>query len=340
MNVRTAVVALLVASFTLIWLLFAWTDTIRPTPAPLTANPPPGSVDTPLRAGEPLRPLPPLPPLDAAKLALGKQLFFDTRLSGDNTISCASCHILEQGGVDGRPVSLGVNGALGEVNAPSVLSAANNFRQFWDGRAATLEEQAAGPVTNPREMAATWPQVIERLSNDPNTWSSFQKIYGDGVTRQNVTNAIAEFERSLPRPSRFDRWLEGDHNAITADEQNGYQLFKKHGCVGCHQGVNVGGNLYQRFGVMSDYFSSRPNRTRADLGRYNQTGRDEDRHVFKVPSLRNVALTAPYFHDASTTTLEDAVRTMGRLQLGIELPRQDIELIVKFLHSLTAEPRQ
>lgn len=291
------------------------------------------------RAGEPIHPLPENWSLDPDKVALGRQLFHDPRLSADGSITCASCHDLARGGADGRTVSIGVGGALGEVNAPSVITAALNFRQFWDGRAATLEEQAGGPIQNPKEMAASWPLVVGRLDADPETRKAFRRIYPDGVTPANIAGAIAEFERSLVQPSRFDRWLRGDHNAITADEQAGYQLFKKHGCIGCHQGANVGGNLFQRFGIMSHYFNSKGQVTPADRGRYNVTGRDEDLHLFKVPSLRNVALTAPYFHDGSAERLEDAVAIMGRYQLGINLPARDIGLIVTFLRSLNSEVR-
>lgn len=286
---------------------------------------------------EPLRALPPPPRLDAAKVALGRQLFHDPRLSGDDSIACFNCHDLGRGGVDGLPRSIGVGGAVGGINAPSVLMAANNFRQFWDGRAATLEEQAAGPVTNPLEMASTWPQVLAKLNADAELKKAFVRLYPEGLTPATVVAAIAEFERSLPRPSRFDRWLNGDERAISGDELSGYRVFKRHGCTSCHQGVNVGGNLYQRFGVMANYFATKKDVTPADLGRYNVTHRDEDRHIFKVPSLRNVALTAPYFHDASAATLEEAVRIMGRYQLGVDLPRQDVALIVAFLKSLTSE---
>jgi len=338
MNPRAAILALLTACLGLGWLLMSWTDMKRGT-HPSSGN---ASIATeeqpqPVRNNEPLAPLPPATRLDPDKVALGRQLFHDTRLSADQSLSCASCHQLDQGGADGRRVSIGVNGALGEINAPSVLTAALNFRQFWDGRAATLEEQAAGPITNPKEMAASWPLVMSRLRNDLALKSKFDQLYPDGLSPKNITRAIAEFERSLPQPSRFDRWMRGEHNAISSDEQNGYQLFKKHGCIGCHQGVNVGGNLFQRFGIMTDYFADKTAITHADLGRYNLTGREEDRHVFKVPSLRNVALTAPYFHDASTSSLHEAVAIMGRYQLGVELPARDIALIAEFLNTLTGE---
>lgn len=298
-----------------------------------------------MRPGEPLQPLASnLFRLDPAKVALGRQLFHDSRLSKDGSLSCASCHDLKRGGVDGRVHSLGVAGAEGVINAPTVLNAALNFRQFWDGRAATLEAQAAGPVTNPLEMATTWPAVIDRLKADPVMQTQFSGLYPDGLTETNVRHAIAEFERSLLTPSRFDRWLQGDELALNAEEKQGYQLFKKHGCVACHQGMNIGGNLYQRFGIIGDYFAERPAARRTagnpDLGRFNQTGQQEDRHVFKVPGLRNVALTAPYFHDGSAATLEQAVSVMGFYQLGLTLPNEDVRQIVAFLNSLTGEVPQ
>ncbi len=292
------------------------------------------------RPDEPISPLPdPIQSLrlDPQVVELGHRLFNDVRLSLDNSLSCASCHPLDKGGADGLPFSVGVGGAVGGINAPSVLTAALNFRQFWDGRAATLEEQAGGPILNPIEMASNWPLVIERLGADAEIKLLFEQLYPSGLTPANIRSAIADFERSLPRSSRFDRWLKGDDGAISAAELTGYRLFKRHGCSACHQGVNVGGNLYQRFGIMEDYFASKTTITEADLGRYNVTRNDEDRHLFKVPSLRNIALTAPYFHDASTPSLEQAVAIMGRYQLGVALPDADVALIAAFLKSLTAE---
>jgi cytochrome c peroxidase len=292
------------------------------------------------RPDEPITPLPDIaqsPRLNPQVVELGRRLFHDKRLSVDNSLSCASCHPLDRGGVDGLPRSVGVGGVEGGINAPSVLTAALNFRQFWDGRAGTLEEQAGGPVLNPIEMAANWPLVLGKLRADAEIKRLFEQLYPSGLTPENIRSAIADFERSLPKPSRFDRWLKGDDSAISATELAGYRLFKRHGCSACHQGVNVGGNLYQRFGIMEDYFASKATITEADLGRYNVTRNDEDRHLFKVPSLRNVALTAPYFHDASTPSLEQAVAIMGRYQLGVALPQTDVALIVAFLNSLTAE---
>ena len=317
-------------------LVFGWVQ-IVPEPPPDQVKVFLPSAAAPYRPGEPISPLPEGHQLDFRVVDLGRRLFHDKRLSGDNTVSCATCHPLEKGGADGLSRSVGVGGALGSINAPSVLTAAFNFRQFWDGRAGSLEEQAGGPVLNPMEMASNWPQVIERLGADAEIKHLFKQLYPSGLTPENIRSALADFERSLPQPSRFDRWLKGDDSAITAAELEGYRLFKHHGCAACHQGVNIGGNLYQRFGIMEDYFSSRAQITEADLGRYNVTRNEEDRHLFKVPSLRNVALTAPYFHDASTSSLEKAVAVMGRYQLGVALPNSDVVLITGFLKSLTAE---
>ncbi len=286
-------------------------------------------------ASEPIEPLPLQVELDPAKVALGKLLFHDPRLSRDDSISCASCHRLDHGGADNAPVSTGVDGAKGPINAPTVLNSGFNFRQFWDGRAASLEDQAAGPVHNPIEMGSNWEQVLEKLARDASLTAQAAEVYADGLNGANIVDAIATFERSLITPSRFDRYLRGERSAISTDEQRGYQLFKDYGCIACHQGINVGGNMYQVFGVMGNYFDKRGGATKADLGRYNVTGLESDRHVFKVPSLRNVALTAPYFHDGSAATLDDAVDVMFRYQLGRSAPAADKALIVQFLNTLT-----
>jgi cytochrome c peroxidase len=296
-----------------------------------------GDGDTALSANEPISPLPDLAPLPADQVALGKRLFRDARLSHDGSVSCASCHDLARGGAEQRGRSLGVGGREGAVNAPTVLNAAFNFRQFWDGRAATLEEQIDGPITNENEMATSWPAVLEVLRGDQTYVDAFARAFADGVTKENAKRAIVSFERSLVTPSRFDRYLRGDQTAITERERDGYRLFKELGCTSCHQGVNVGGNMFQTMGAMGDYFGDRGDVTHADLGRFNVTGRDRDRFRFKVPSLRNVALTAPYFHDGYAKTLEQAVEVMARYQLGYELTEHDVELLVAFLHSLTGE---
>lgn len=213
-----------------------------------------------------------------------------------------------------------------------------NFVQFWDGRAATLEDQVEGPVHADKEMDSNWLQVIKKLSADKRYPRDFKAIYKDGMTSENIKNAIAEFERSLNTPnSRFDRYLRGEDDAISDDEKTGYALFKDYGCVACHQGANVGGNMFQTFGVMGDYFKDRGSVTKVDYGRYNVTGNEDERYLFKVPSLRTVTLTAPYFHDGSEEKLEDAIKVMAKYQLGRKIPDEDIRLMIQFLHSLVGE---
>lgn len=287
---------------------------------------------------EPIIPIPLQINLDTKKVALGKQLFHEPRLSQNNAVPCAHCHKLELGGTDGMSISFGINGAKGAINSPTVFNSGFNFRQFWDGRAATLEEQINGPTHSPIEMASSWKEIIAKLNADPKYPRLFATLYTDGITAFNIRDAIATFERSLYTPNaRFDRFLRGETDALSEQEHTGYTLFKNYGCVSCHQGVNVGGNMYQVFGVMGDYFADRGNITEVDYGRFNVTGRQEDKFVFKVPTLRNIALTAPYFHDASATTLKEAVKVMGRYQLGRILSAEEIEYIVAFLHTLTGE---
>lgn len=282
-------------------------------------------------------PLPAAPDQPAGKAALGQRLFFDKRLSHDESLACASCHDFARGGTDRLPAAIGINGAVGPINTPTVFNAGLHFAQFWNGRAATLEEQAAGPVHNPIEMGSNWREVIPRLAADPDYRNAFEALYpGRGIQGDAIVDAIAAFERTLLTPSRFDRFLAGDATALSPTEQAGYRAFLDYGCASCHQGAGIGGNLYQRFGVMGDYFKERTV-TEADLGRYTVTGREEDRHVFKVPGLRNVAVTAPYFHDSSAKTLEEAIVVMGRYQLGRDLPGRDIAAIAAFLKSLTGE---
>lgn len=300
------------------------------------ATPAPTETRQSFRQVEPVSPLPRQVVLPADKIALGERLFMEPRLSRDDTVACATCHDLGRGGTDRRRFSRGVDGKIGTINAPTVFNSGFNFVQFWDGRAASLEDQVAGPIQNPIEMASSWDQALAKLRADADYRTRFAAIYADGITAANVSDAIATFERSLVTPdSPFDRYLRGDAGALDADQRAGYQRFKDFGCVSCHQGLSLGGNLYQRFGVMRDYFADKPAQTDADMGRYNVTRHEDDRHVFKVPSLRNVAVTAPYFHDGSAATLEDAIAVMGRVQLDRELSTDDTRLIAAFLRSLT-----
>ncbi|MGD8910100.1 MAG: cytochrome-c peroxidase [Chromatiales bacterium] len=288
---------------------------------------------------EAIKPLPLEQGLNLKLVALGDRLFHDTRLSLDNSVSCASCHELSTGGTDHLARSLGVGGAKGEIKAPTVYNSGFNFVQFWDGRVITLEEQVAGPVHNPLEMASNWPEVINKLSADPQMVATFHALFPQGISEEAIVAAIAEFERSLVTAnSRFDRWLRGDDEAITPLELRGYRLFKNYGCISCHQGVNVGGNLFAYMGAMGDYFTDRGSKlTYADLGRFNVTKKEEDKHFFKVPSLRLAAINPPYFHDGETKTLAEAVQIMGRYQLGRGIPLDEINAIVAFIHTLLGE---
>ena len=287
---------------------------------------------------EPIQPVPLTLKQDPARAGIGRLLFRDTRLSVDGRVSCASCHDLGKGGGDGRAQSIGLAGKTTDVNAPTVLNAALNFKQFWNGRADSLEAQVDHVLQSPVEMGSRWEDIVRKLSQDSSYKNAFAAAYKDGVTKANIQNAIATFERTLITPnSRFDKYLRGDPNAISAAEKAGYAKFKQYGCIACHQGVNVGGNMFQKFGVMGNYFEKRGNPTQADLGRFVVTNQASDRNVFKVPSLRNIALTAPYFHDGSAKTLDDAVDVMFRYQLGRVASRDDKELIIQFLNTLTGE---
>lgn len=292
------------------------------------------------RAAEPVRPIGKEVNVDEAKAALGFALFHDPRLSVDNTVSCATCHALETAGVDNHQYSHGVNDQLGGVNAPTVYNAVYNFVQFWDGRAKTLADQAAGPPLNPVEMASTsFDEIIAKLDADKAFRKEFLAVYPDGITEANITNAIEEFERTLITPdSRFDKWLRGDDSAITADELAGYELFKKYDCATCHVGPNLGGQSYELMGLRRHYFADRGlELTHEDNGRFKETQLERDRHRFKVPGLRNVEHTWPYYHDGTRETLEDAVRDMGTYQSGVDLTDTEVAQITSFLKTLTGE---
>ena len=293
------------------------------------------------RAGEPVRPIVGEPKVDPLKVELGYALFHDPRLSVDNTVSCASCHSLQTGGVDNHQYSHGVEERLGGVNAPTVYNAVYNFVQFWDGRAMTLAEQAAGPPLNPVEMASTsFDEIIAKLQGDKRYVEMFQMLYpSQGITEATITDAIEEFERTLVTPnSQFDKWLLGDNEALTAEQLRGYELFKENGCATCHVGVNLGGESYELMGLRRHYFQERGMElTEEDNGRFKQTQDERDRHRFKVPGLRNVELTWPYYHDGSRVTMDEAVRDMALYQGDVVLEASEVEAIVAFLRSLTGE---
>jgi cytochrome c peroxidase len=312
--------------------------------APESASNSPANTVPVVAADEPLAALPPAPAADPRKVALGSRLFRDARFAKDNSVSCLSCHSFAHGGADPRPVPLGAEGVKHIYNSPSVWNSGLNFRQQWTGGASSLEELVDKVVKSPRVFNSNWEQVIGKLSKDAQLSADFRMLYPEGMTQQTVTDALAIYQRSLITPSRFDRYLQGDVKAITVDEKKGYDRFKAFGCVGCHQGAGVGGNMFQRFGAMGDYFKVRAAAGRPvtdpDKGRFNITKREEDLFVFKVPSLRNVALTAPYFHDASAQTLEEAVDVMFRFQLGRTAPAEDKALIVQFLRTLSGEVKE
>jgi cytochrome c peroxidase len=274
--------------------------------------------------------------LDPARVELGRKLFEERGLSGNRTLSCSSCHDLGNGGADHLALSLGVTGDPVAVNTPTVYNASLNFRQFWDGRATTLEEQIDGPLLNPREMGSSWAGALTAVRSNPQLAKGFDQSYAGDVSVENVKDALATFERSLVTPDApFDQFLTGQLDAISGEARHGFELFTSYGCSSCHQGRGVGGNMFQKLGVMADYFADRGHETAADQGRFNVTRDEADRHVFKVPSLRNVARTAPYLHDGSLATLDETVRVMARYQLGRDLAPGDAVALVAFLNSLT-----
>jgi len=293
-----------------------------------------GSAGAAPLASEPVSPIKPAVVKDPALVELGKKLFFDPRLSRSGFISCNSCHNLSMGGTDNLKTSIGDHWKQGPINAPTVLNSSLNVAQFWDGRAKDLKEQAGGPIANPGEMAFTHALAVDVLQSIPGYVGEFKQTFGvDHVDIGKVTQAIAAFEETLVTPnSRFDKWLKGDKKALTAQEAAGYRLFKDSGCVACHNGAAFGGNTFQKMGVVEPY------QTKSNaVGRAAVTGKDADRFNFKVPTLRNVELTYPYFHDGEAATLEDAVDTMGRLQLGKQFSADENAKIVAFLKTLTGD---
>lgn len=277
---------------------------------------------------------------------LGESLFHDTRLSTDNTMSCAACHDLRYGGIDRASTATGIRGQVGPVNTPTVFNSALSMAQFWDGRAANLVEQAGGPPLAAGEMGSSWSEILGKLRADTALVEGFKRAFPDTITcaddikQEQVLEAIAHFELTLTTPdSAFDRWLAGQTDALTTEQRQGYEVFKVAGCVTCHYGPSAGGRTFQRLGAMRDFFTDSDRISHVDYGRYNVTNDERDKHVFKVPSLRNVVYTGPWFHDGSMSTLDDAVRAMAMHQLDLELSDEQVRLIVVFLDSLTGEWR-
>jgi len=285
-------------------------------------------------ADEPIQPIAPAKITNPAMVELGKKLYFDPRLSKSGFISCNSCHNLSMGGSDNLKSSIGHNWQKGPINSPTVLNSSLNLAQFWDGRAKDLKAQAGGPIANSGEMAFTHELAVAVLQSIPGYAAEFRQVFGsDKVDIDRITQAIAAFEETLATPnSRFDQWLKGNRKALSKSELEGYALFKDSGCVACHNGSAVGGNSFQKMGVVEPYKASSPAE-----GRVAVTGKDADRFSFKVPTLRNVELTYPYFHDGAADTLSEAVDTMGRVQLGRKFSPEENAKIVAFLKTLTGE---
>ena len=283
---------------------------------------------------EPVQPIVPPGNINLGMVELGKKLFFDTRLSRSGFMSSNSCHNLSMGGTDNIPTSVGDRWQQGPINSPTVLNSSLSVAQFWDGRAADLKEQAGGPIANPGEMAFSHTLAVDVLSSIPGYVMEFRQVFGNTpIGIDAVTTAIAEFEKTLVTPnSPFDQWLLGDDDALSAKELAGYELFKNSGCIACHNGPALGGTSFQKMGVMAPYEARVPAE-----GRSAVTGRDADRFNFKVPTLRNVELTYPYFHDGAANTLTEAVDIMGRLQLGKTFTPEENAQVVAFLKSLTGD---
>ncbi|DAB29370.1 MAG TPA: cytochrome B6 [Sulfurimonas sp. UBA12504] len=286
-----------------------------------------------LFADEPIVPIPLDEPIDIPKAKLGKELFFDTLLSRDNSIACVSCHDIYNGGADNRVVSIGFNGAKGNIHALTVLNARYNFKQFWNGRVNTLVEQATGPLSDPTEHNMDPRKIQERVNLSKKYKKMFKEAYGTyTITYELILDAIVAFENALTTPNaKFDKYLRGEIK-LTQDEQEGYTLFKQYGCITCHNGINVGGNSFQKMGTFVEYNATATFPDRSDV-----THNKEDINVFKVPTLRNIAKTAPYFHDASAQTLKEALTIMSKHNLGIELSSQESDKIILFLETLSGD---
>ena len=288
-----------------------------------------------------VQPIPTSLPVVPEKVALGFKLYHDNRLSGDDSLSCETCHKLDAGGVDNLVTSTGINGQKGPINAPTVFNSVFNMAQFWDGRATDLQEQAGGPPLNPIEMGSeNWEQIIGKLMADNQVIREFDSVYpGQGITSETITDAIAEFEKTLITPnSPFDRYMRGDESALTAQQIRGLERFKENRCDTCHVGKNLGGQSYDLMGLKGDYFKDRGTEiTEADIGRYGVSKYERDMNRFKTPTLRNIDQTAPYLHDGSIEDLDGVVRMMLKYQVGKSLSDQDVNDMVEFLKSLTGD---
>lgn len=306
-----------------------------PRPEADRAAPAPPASASSMPPWDPIAPVPPVA-LDGAKVALGERLFDDPILSGDGLVACASCHLHDKGYADGRARAAPAGRPEGKINVPTMLDVGLWPSMNWTGKFASIEEHNDALIGRPDVMATSWADCAARAAARPDYVTRFGAVYRDGVTAANVRDALVAYERSLVAlDAPFDRYLRGEAGALSDEAREGFFLFRDYGCVSCHQGVGVGGNMFQKFGVMRDYFADRGSVTEADLGRFSVTREERDRHVFRVPSLRNVELTAPYFHDGSAATLEEAIRVMARYQLGRPLADGQVGRIAAFLRSLT-----
>jgi cytochrome c peroxidase len=275
------------------------------------------------------------PPMDPRKLDLGGRLFADTIMSGKGKLACATCHDLNTSGTIGLKRTIGYQGRVHRFNAPTIFNVANNYRLGWRGNFTSLTFQNEQILLDPNIMANNWDALLKRLRSSPAYNRDFLAIYGQEPSKDNVLNVLTTFQQSLATPgSRFDQYLQGAEEVLSANEKRGYRLFQDYGCISCHQGSNIGGNLFQKFGIFSKPAGGDPG-SDGDLGRFTTTGNEKDKGYFRVPSLRNVAVTAPYFHDGRAATLEEAVRVMAQTQVGQDMPKEDVEAIVQFLTSLT-----
>jgi cytochrome c peroxidase len=284
-------------------------------------------------AQEPILPLPKQVEIDLPKAKLGEELFIDTRFSSDNSTSCLSCHNIYEGGADSKEVSVGIGAKKGDIHSPTVFNSRYNFRQFWNGRARDLAEQVDGPIHNPLEHNMD-KQKIEKLLNDSKEYKKkFKELYGvEHIDYSHFVDAIVAFEDALITPNaKFDKYLRGEIE-LTDQEREGYTLFKQNGCITCHNGVNIGGNSFQKMGTFKEYKTAKIYPDRSFI-----TKKESHKNVFKVPTLRNIALTAPYFHDASAATLQEAIITMSQFNLGIKLSDDELASIVAFLETLTGD---
>ncbi|HRE30683.1 MAG TPA: cytochrome c peroxidase [Candidatus Berkiella sp.] len=278
-------------------------------------------------------------PADPAKIELGKKLYQEPMFAKDLSASCASCHQLKNAGVDNLPQYIGMNKQVGTVNTPTILNVSLNFRQFWDGRAKSIAEAISDHVQDKSIFDSNWPTIVQHLSENSIYSEDFKKIYPQGITKATIEDALTVYiENLLTINSNFDKFMAGDRNALTNDAQKGFRLFKKYGCIFCHQGPNLGGNLYQRLGIYKDYYADKGPPKKSDLGLYNVTGKPEDKYVFKVPTLRNISRTGPYLHDGSIKTLPEMIQLMAIYQVGQPLRNDEVNSIATFLQSLNGQP--